>query len=394
MRSRGFSDSPRTKAPNLTLGCRVSLPFQAIDPAGSKRPEKSLLQKPVIVSYNETMSKIRVNMISETEFTVKGHGVHTAYVEITEALKKNPMVEVEVNGRGEYDVVHIQTMGLYSMKWLFKRGVKKIISAHLVPDSFLGSLRGADKWRWAARLYLKWFYARADLVLACSGSVRQELEQDMKLTNTDVLYNSIDMSRYQRTPEDRENARLALGIPKERIVIMGNGQIQPRKRFDLFYSMAVQRPECLFVWVGGIPFGQLLGADANKMQRYVDTAPQNLLVTGIIDLSEVRRYYHAADIFTLPAEQENHPMCVLEAAGTGLPILLRDIRNYKDTFSGGALMAKDDETFLTDLDRLVQDPVCREEWAEKSKLIRDRFDSANSALRLIGFYKELLLPQI
>lgn len=53
------------------------------------------------------MSKIKVNMISETEFTVKGHGVHTAYVEITEALQNNPKVEVEVNGQGKYDIVHI-----------------------------------------------------------------------------------------------------------------------------------------------------------------------------------------------------------------------------------------------------------------------------------------------
>lgn len=337
------------------------------------------------------MSKIKVNMISETEFTVKGHGVHTAYVEITEALKKNPQVEVDVNGQGTYDIIHIQTMGFYAVKWLLKRGVKKTVSAHLVPDSFLGSIRGADKWRWAARLYLKWFYSRADLVLACSGSVRHELESGMQLKNTEVLYNSIDMSRYQRTEEDKAAAREELGIGKERVVIMGNGQLQPRKRFDLFYSMAVQRPDYLFIWVGGIPFGQLLGADAHKMQRYVDTAPENLLVTGIIDLSQVRRYYHAADIFTLPAEQENHPMCVLEAAGTGLPIVLRDIWNYKDTFLGGAVMARDDAAFLAEIDRLALEPAWRSEWAEKSKLIRDRFDSGNSALRLIDFYESLLL---
>lgn len=334
---------------------------------------------------------IKVNMISETEFTVKGHGVHTAYIEITDALKQNPKVQVEVNSNsGKYDIVHIQTMGFYAIRKLLKSGPKKVVSAHLVPDSFLGSIRWAEKWRWAAEIYLKWFYSKADLVLACSGSVRQELTEDMQLKNVDVLYNSIDMSRYHRTQTDQINARDTLGIHPNQIVVMGNGQLQPRKRFDLFHKMALLRPDIQFIWVGGIPFGSLLGADAAKMKQLVDTAPPNLKVTGIIDLAEVRQYYHAADIFTLPAEQENHPMCVLEAAGTGLPIVLRDITNYQDTFLGGAVMAKTDEDFLVEIDRLAADAAYRSLWSQKSEMIKDRFDSKNSAERLINFYEQLL----
>ena len=333
---------------------------------------------------------IKVNMISETEFTVKGHGVHTAYIEITNALKKNPKVQVEVNSKGKYDIIHIQTMGFYAIRKLLKPGPQKVVSAHLVPDSFLGSIRWAEKWRWAAKIYLKWFYSKADLVLACSGSVRQELQEEMSLQNVDVLYNSIDMSGYHRTQTDQINARDNLGIHPDQIVVMGNGQLQPRKRFDLFYDMAVLRPDFLFIWVGGIPFGSLLGADAARMKQLVDSAPPNLKVTGIIDLEEVRQYYHAADIFTLPAEQENHPMCVLEAAGTGLPIVLRDIFNYHDTFYGGAVMAKTDDDFLTEIDRLASEPAYRKDWEQKSVIIKDRFDSKNSAERLIGFYDKLL----
>ncbi len=333
---------------------------------------------------------IKVNMISETEFTVKGHGVHTAYIEITNALKKNPKVDVEVNGSGKYDIIHIQTMGFYAIQRLLKSGPKKVVSAHLVPDSFLGSIRWAEKWRWAAEIYLKWFYSRADLVLACSGSVRKELEEQMHLKNTDVLYNSIDMSKYVRTSEDYDTARRDLGIEPGRIVVLGNGQLQPRKRFDLFYDMAVKRPEYQFIWVGGIPFGALLGADAARMKQFVDTAPPNLKVTGIIELEEVRKYYQASDIFTLPAEQENHPMCVLEAAGSRLPIVLRDIWNYHDTFATGAVMAKTDEDFLNEIDRLAADPEYRRFWEEKSEIIKERFDSKNSAERLIQFYEKLL----
>lgn len=36
--------------------------------------------------------KLIVNMISESEFTVQGHGVHTAYKEITDALRKRKIL--------------------------------------------------------------------------------------------------------------------------------------------------------------------------------------------------------------------------------------------------------------------------------------------------------------
>lgn len=364
--------------------------FGGIPPKFSKNGSYPEIIHVLLTNLLYNIFMIKVNMISETEFTVKGHGVHTAYLEITNALKKSPRVHIEVNSKGKFDVIHIQTMGLYAITKLLKPGPKKVVSAHLVPDSFLGSIRWAEKWRWAAEIYLKWFYSKADLVLACSGSVRQELEESMHLKNTDVLYNSIDMARYHRTQTDQINARDALGIHPDRIVILGNGQLQPRKRFDLFHDMAILRPDYQFIWVGGIPFGSLLGADAARMTQLVESAPANLKVTGIIDLEEVRQYYHAADIFTLPAEQENHPMCVLEAAGTGLPIVLRDIWNYRDTFYGGAVMAKTDDDFLREIDRLANDPAYRVQWGEKSKLIEERFDSKNSAERLIQFYEKLL----
>ena len=54
---------------------------------------------------------IKVTMVSESEFTVQGHGVHTAYVELTNALKKRADVEVVVNQFGESDITHIHTVG-------------------------------------------------------------------------------------------------------------------------------------------------------------------------------------------------------------------------------------------------------------------------------------------
>jgi len=328
-------------------------------------------------------------MLSESEFTVKGHGVHTAYIEITEALRRRPDIDIAVNTDRPADITHIQTMGLYALRRLLFGPGKKVVSAHLVPDSFIGSLRGASYWKFIGRLWLKYFYSHADLVLAVSKMVQDELQSDMGLKNVSLLYNTIDMKNYHRTDADKIAARRTLAIDTDAFIVVGNGQIQPRKHFDVFIRMARELPDIRFVWIGGIPFKNL-AAEYGKMKRMIDDAPSNLTATGVIPLEDVRKYYHAADVFVLPAEQENHPLCVLEAAGTGLPIVLRNIPQYEDTFADAAIMADTDEDFVRIVDELRHDSEKLAVAAKKSQIIASRFDSVEGADKAVAFYRSLL----
>ena len=333
--------------------------------------------------------KLTVNMISESEFTVQDHGVHTAYKEITDALQKRKDVDIEVNTDRPADIIHIQTMGLYSFRRLMKKSGKKVVSAHIVPDSFIGSIKGAKYWKPLGKMWLKFFYRKADLVLACSGMVAEELINDMNVPKTKVFYNTINMSRYKHTATEKKTARKKLGLKDGDFVVMGNGQVQPRKRLDVLIKAAKQMPDVKFFWVGGIPFKNL-GADYGAMQRRMKNAPDNLIITGVIPLDDVRDYYVAADIFVLPSVQENHPMCVLEAAGTELPIVLRDIPQYDDTFKGDAIMAKTDDEFLDLIDMLHRDKQAYSEAQHGAKRIAKKFDSSAGAERLVEFYRSLI----
>jgi 1,2-diacylglycerol-3-alpha-glucose alpha-1,2-galactosyltransferase len=334
-------------------------------------------------------NKLRVNMLSESEFTVKGHGVHTAYVELTAALKKRSDIDIAVNTDRPADITHIQTVGFYALRRLLFGPGKKVVSAHIVPDSFIGSLAMAEYWKPVGRWWLKFFYSKADLVLGVSKMVQDELRDDMGLKNVELLYNTIDMSQYRRTKVDQQKARKQLKIKPDTFVVVGNGQIQPRKRVDIFVQMARELPDVQFIWVGGIPFKNL-GADYKKMKQLIDEAPKNVKFTDVIPLEQVRKYYHAADVFVLPAEHENHPMCVLEAAGSGLPIVLRNIPQYADTFADAALMADTDADFVRMLRELRDDKSKRDAAAKKSTIIAKRFDSVAGAERAVNFYRALL----
>ena len=156
------------------------------------------------------MKKITVNLVSESEFTVQGHGVHTAYLETRHILESNPNIQLMVNAKPQKttDLTHIHTVGLFAMRRLLsRRGGAKIVSAHIVPDSLIGSIIGAKYWTPIFKYYLRWFYNRADVVIAVSPYTKDELVKLGVKRHIEVVPNSIDTSNFINSPERKAKAR-------------------------------------------------------------------------------------------------------------------------------------------------------------------------------------------
>lgn len=326
--------------------------------------------------------------MSESEFTVQGHGVHTAYIELTNALRKIDGVEVVVNKKGPCDITHIHTVGLYALgRLLFDRS-KKVVSAHIVPASLVGSLVGAKFWLPLARRYLRWFYNRADMLFAVSDETKRELRSLGVTKPIEIVYNLIDTTRYANNPEIKREARRELGLNDSDWMVVGAGQVQPRKRVDDFVRVARLLPDMKFTWVGGMPFGKL-AADNKSMQSMIDNAPSNVHFTGIIDHERVRTYYLAADVFWLPSNQETFGLVVVEAAAAGLPVVLRDIPDYKETFADNAILCTD-ETITGMLELLRTDTGFYTQSKTHAAAIARRYDSRAGAQTVVSIYRKLL----
>lgn len=341
---------------------------------------------------NMDKPKLRVNIVSESAVSVQGHGVHTAYEEMAAALEARHDVEVvrgEFGARLDCDVIHLHTIGPRTFRKLFQKGPAKVVSAHVVPDSFVGSLVGARLWRPLATLYLRWFYNKADALIAVSDETAKELVNMGVRAPVTVLYNSIDTARYQAaSPAERQAVRQQLGIPESAFAVIGAGQVQPRKRVDLFVQAAEVLPDVHFVWVGGIPFKHA-AADYSAMKRLMETPLPNLHFPGMVDLEHMPQYYHAADLFWLPSIQETFGLVVVEAAASGLPVLLRDIPDYGQTFGAYAAMG-DDATFVATIERLRSDEREYQASRQKAEQLAQAFDSKKVTADLVALYRNLV----
>lgn len=335
--------------------------------------------------------KIRVNVVSESDISVQGHGVHTAYEEMAAALEKrdDTVVIRGVFGRTvDCDIVHLHTLGARTWRKLFQPNAKKVVSAHVVPDSFIGSLILAKYWLFLAKWYMRWFYNRADLVLAVSKEAKNDLRQLGVRAPIEVLYNFIDTAKYQLPATSRKEMRKKLGIPADAFVVIGAGQVQPRKRVDSFFSAAKALSGVHFIWVGGIPFGKV-AASNHEMMKMMQSAPANVHFPGIVELKEMVSYYHSADAFWLPSEQETFGLVVVEAASAGLPIILRDIPDYDDTFGDDAVRG-DDAAAIAAIKKLRDDTRFYKGQKAKAAQIAKRFDSTNAAAKLVKLYRQLV----
>lgn len=334
---------------------------------------------------------LRVNIVSESDISVQGHGVHTAYVEMVNALRDRPDVAVIPGAFGENvacDIIHLHTVGPRVWRKLRQRGPKKVISAHVVPDSFIGSLVGAKYWRFLAVWYLRWIYNQADALLAVSNETKRDLLDMGVRAPITVLYNAIDTTLYRPKSGERERIRQRLAIAPDAFVVIGAGQVQPRKRIDDFLEVAAQLPDVHFIWMGGMPFGKV-AAGSRRLEQMMEQSPVNVSFPGIVPLEEMPAYYQAADMFFLPSEQETFGLVVVEAAASGLPVMLRDIPDYQETFRTDALLGSSVSEFVKHITTLSSDVATCEVWRRHAATIAQRFDSRAATQQLVELYREL-----
>lgn len=331
---------------------------------------------------------MRVHVISETRFVMKGTGVHTAFVDHVRLLREKDDIEVVINGEGKGDVFHSHTYFLY---YLWKgRNYKgrRVFTAHVVPDSIKGSLPFWKLFYPFVRWGLKTVYQYADVCIAPSPMVEKAIRETGANTKVVKIYNPIDIEFWKRTEERRREGRKLLGLSDDDFVVLGVGQLQGRKGVEVFLDIAGEIPEARFVWVGGRPFGVLTEGVIRINDRF-RKAGKNVIQTGQVDLEQMPAIYAASDLMIFPSQQETFGLAPLEAAASGLPVIFRDLEEYKLLYENPYLKATGNDQYIQMVRRMIRDKDFYRQGVEISNRLLTQFDKERIREKFIALYESL-----
>ena len=295
------------------------------------------------------------------------------------------------------DIVHIHhpfISGSLAMRFCRPRGIPIVFTNHtrydLYAQAYLPMLPGAVS-ETALDAYLSSFCRSCDLVIAPSKGIQHVLAGYGIVDRVVVLPNGVDIQPYMDCdqPMDRDN----FGYDKHDIVLVYVGRIGPEKNLPFLLrayagvTQAVEQAKLLIVGEG--PERENLEDRLNHMglNKYVT-------FTGRIPYEQVPAFLAMADIFVTASASEVHPLSVIEALATGLPVLGIDSPGVGDIIEdgiNGQLVSQGDiSAYTAKLTRLIVDRELRIHLGAQAKL-----DSSSYAIdRTVGLlcdnYNEIL----
>jgi glycosyltransferase involved in cell wall biosynthesis len=208
------------------------------------------------------------------------------------------------------------------------------------------------------------------------------------------LGNGIDLERFVPNPAARSAVRAELGLDDEAVVLGAVGRLVSEKGYpELFEAAATvtaAHDTALFLVAGPHEPDK---ADAMTSAQMDSAADAGVRFLG--HRSDVEALYPAFDIYVLASHREGFPRSAMEAAASGLPLVVTDIRGCREVVDDGVnglLVPVNDPAALAEaLNALVTDSDLRRRLAAGSitKAARS-FDQQNVIDTTLAVYDDLL----
>ncbi len=337
-----------------------------------------------------TSHSISINVCSETALLkMQGEGVNTAFIDCVELLQEKTDIEVTVNNEGWGDIMHSHTYGPY----YFLRGLnyakRKILTVHVIPDSIKGSLPKAKMLIPFVKWYFRQVYSYADAVVAISPKVEQVIKELGVQTPVYRIDNPVHLDKWKRTDALRAKGRKLLGLQENDFCVLGVGQLQQRKGPKDFIEIGKQIPHAQFRWAGGRPFGAMTEG-IKRLDQQIADAPDHIRFAGLFSLADMPCIYAAADLFLFLSYQENCPLAPIEAAASGMPVIYRDIEEYRLLYKNEYWKAENNEQFVERINQVITDQQLYQQGLAISEKLISQFDKQSIRQQWMNLYQTIL----
>lgn len=212
-----------------------------------------------------------------------------------------------------------------------------ILVVHAVNAESLAQKREAGDWRWRLNPMHYWVALRDRWMIgglryrkyvAVSARVREELQSHYNVPDERIriIYNGIDLDRFQASEEARAQIRSEFGIPRDARLLLFVGHEFARKGLaPLIEALSILGER---YWLA------VVGSDnPARYRKLAEQAESRLVFCGA--RRDVAAFYAAADAFVLPTAYETFSLVCMEAMAAGLPVFATRVGGIEDYLRDG-----------------------------------------------------------
>ena len=176
-----------------------------------------------------------------------------------------------------------------------------------------------------------WTLHQCGEIVACSqaSAARMQRTQSLPASKLVVVPNGVEFP--QVSDEEARAARMSLGVSEEALMVVGVGQLIPRKSFHVLIealgqvsTQSDQPLECVLL-------GE--GPERSRLQQAAQRSNVTLHMPGFVDAPA--HMVAAADLSVLPSLAEGMPLVVLEAMALGVPTIATNVAGTPEVIEDG-----------------------------------------------------------
>lgn len=239
--------------------------------------------------------------------------------------------------------------------------------------------------------YMPSFCQAVDLVISPSAGMEKVLRQLEVTAPIEVVPNGTDLTRFFGAEPLKRND---FGFHKEDVLLLYAGRIAAEKNLDFLLrsfagvAHAVENATLLVVGGGQKPFEEEL----KSLVQELDIAGR-VRFTGMVPHEELPGYIAMCDAFVTASVTEVHPFSVIEAMGTGLPVVGIHSPGVSDTVEDGVtgfLAHHDLAAYTAKLTRLCLDPGLIRRMGEAARKASAQYSIERTSQMMLRHYERLV----
>jgi 1,2-diacylglycerol 3-alpha-glucosyltransferase len=294
------------------------------------------------------------------------------------------------------DIIHVHhpfLSGRLALRYCRPRQIPIVFTNHTRYDLYAQAylpMMPEEMSQGILQAYMPSFCEAVDLVIAPSAGMEKVLRQLNVAGDIAVVPNGVDLKNFY---DAKPFPRAAFGYKEDDILLVYAGRLAPEKNLPFllksFAGVAQAIPNAHLLLIGsGI---QQFEEETRNLVSELELS-QRVHFTGRIAYDELPAYLAMCDIFVTASITEVHPLSVIEAMGSGLPVMGIHSVGVSDTVQDGItgfLATHDLPAFTAKLTRLCLDPNLRTQMGESARKASSAYAVERTTSLMLEHYEKL-----